>query len=101
MSETPVTRPAPSVVTFSTIAWVTSVQRPVASARGSMVFWVPALASDGHGKPTQEPQPMQAARPARSTELIDSGGDRVSMPSVSAPFASIMPAAPRGIGGIG
>ena len=78
---TPVTAPRWPVSTRDTIADVTSVQRPGRQRAGSMVFWVPFLASLGQGKPTQEPHWMQAPRPARGTVLISSGGVSVAMPS--------------------
>jgi len=46
-ADTPVTRPAASVVTRSTMASVSRSQRPVARARGSIVFRVPFFPSEG------------------------------------------------------
>lgn len=66
-----------------------------------MVFWVPFLASLGHGKPTQLPQPMQPPRPWRGWLLMASGGRVVVMPRAAAPRLSTERAGLSGSGGIG
>lgn len=83
------------------MAPVTRWVRPVARARATMVFCVPFLASDGHGKPTHEPQAMHASRPSRGTLLMASGTRVVAIPRALAPRRSVSAAIDSGSGGIG
>src|SRR5262245_31534076 len=100
-TSTPCASPVLSAITRLTNAFVTSVHRPVASARGITVLCEPLLALDGHAKPTHVPHATHASRPPYGTLLIASGTAAVCQPSRVAAADNTRVSAVAGNGAIG